>query len=290
MIVPMRTDDHYVKNPAALRVNLLIVRKSLVLTCIFLFSATCIYAQPEKLAGGTIEIPEQELPSILLGQRIGVILGVGPSVLTRRVYADPIIDRSTNAVILEKTSRLRGNLSFGLSYTPKRRAYLSVEEDNGVYKNKYSLEPHGFSFALFVNPLGLNSSGNVALARSVDFGIGIGKRWGPLSIYVTGEMYTLRQPRQYFIDRYRDSNAIYSIAGEIQSSIDLADNTIFTNNQFVAVGMKVAFSFGVIRSFIQEINNAGEQKELEKRIKKNIKEEGSDRLRMRWHIDASEDK
>lgn len=185
------------------------------------------------------------------------IIGGGVSYLQSDRYLKPIVNQSNNNVIIEKASNLNPNFSLGIVYTPwiyNVEGQLPAMDEKGAYKlvDVINEVPKGPSMALFFNPLSIDVS-EAALNKAVELGIGIGWRWGDFSLFLTYENLITRQPRDYFIEEYSSNDKNYTVDDEIQKSIDIDDDSIFTNKVLEAVGFKMVYSFGVIKSFSQSI-------------------------------------
>jgi hypothetical protein len=91
----------------------------------------------------------------------------------------------------------------------------------------------------------------------VDLGFGIGWRSGSFLIMATADFFSVKQPRQYFVDAYQGSNKAYVVNGETQTSIDVSDNSIFKNRIVSSFGIKFAYTFDIARSFYSNSQQIG---------------------------------
>lgn len=66
----------------------------------------------------------------------------------------------------------------------------------------------------------------------------------------TAEYFTVRQPRQWFVDEFKNNDKTYVIGGAIQKSIDMNDNTIFKNKPVITFGFKACYSFDIIKNYV----------------------------------------
>lgn len=128
-------------------------------------------------------------------KRISFFVGAGTSVIANDVYELPIIDKTTNNVIIEKAGRLKPNVSTGIVYTPfvynVPRIIKYIDEDgNEQTKKIIEHQPKHFSVALFINPVSL-SSPNSNLSTTVDLGFGLGWRSDNFSVFATMEFFSL---------------------------------------------------------------------------------------------------
>lgn len=186
-------------------------------------------------------------------KRISFFVGAGISTIGNTVYELPVIDKTTNNVIIEEAGSLKPNVSMGIVYTPfvydvQRR--IRYRDTNGDLKTKYITEhvPKNFSVALFINPISL-SSANSNLGNTVDLGFGLGWRSDSFSVFATIEFFGLKQPRDYFVEQYNSNNKQYIVGEETQTAIDLNDNSIFKNEVMTSFGIKLAYTFDIVSRY-----------------------------------------
>ncbi|MFC6999552.1 hypothetical protein [Rufibacter roseus] len=183
--------------------------------------------------------------------RFSFMFGGGVSGIINTVYLDPAINKSTNAVIIEKAGLVKPNISLGIVYTPFVTTSVRTVETESSTKTIYEYYPRGISMALFINPVSLSSLSETSLSSTVDLGLGIGYRTGNFSIFGTVEFFSLRQPRQYFLEQYKDNNKPYIINGETQAAISTSDNDIYTDRVIASLGIKLAYTFDIAKSFVR---------------------------------------
>ncbi|WP_434036328.1 hypothetical protein [Formosa sp. 4Alg 33] len=186
-------------------------------------------------------------------KRISFFVGAGTSVIINKVYELPIIDKTNNYVIIEESGSLKPNVSLGIVYTPfvyDIERYINYYDSNGDKKVKKIIEhvPKHFSVALFINPISL-ASANSNLSNTVDLGFGLGWRSDNFSAFLTMEFFSLEQPRDYFINEYKTNDNQYIIGGEVQTAIDVNDNSIFKNKVMTAFGLKIAYTFDIVKNY-----------------------------------------
>jgi hypothetical protein len=178
--------------------------------------------------------------------RISFIVGPGASYITSRLYDNPSVNQTTNNVIIEKASRMKTNLAVGIVYTPFLYRFPTVdgEDDDEVV-------PKGISFSTFINPLAFSKvAENEPFFNMLDFGIGAGYRSkGGFLVMATMEFFTIKQPRQWFIDKYETGEQQYIVEGEIQKSISLDDNSIFKSKTVTTLGFKFCYTFDIIKNY-----------------------------------------
>lgn len=190
------------------------------------------------------------------GKRFSFMVGGGISVVSNQLYLDPVINKTNNAVIIEEGGTLKPNLTLGIIFTPKvfdiTRKVKMVE--NNEVKEKILIEhyPRKWSYALYLNPVSLSNISSNSLVNTVDLGLGIGWREGNFAFFLTNEYFSIRQPRDYFIEQFKDNDTPYVINGEIQNSIDINDNNIFKNKIGVSFGIKMTYTFDVVKSYYSQ--------------------------------------
>lgn len=186
-------------------------------------------------------------------KRISFFIGAGISTIGNTVYELPVIDKTTNNVIIEEAGSLKPNVSMGIVYTPfvydvQRR--IRYRDTNGDLQTKYITEhvPKKFSIALFINPISL-SAANSNLGNTVDLGFGLGWRSDSFSVFATMEFFSLKQPRNYFVEQYKTNDQQYIIGGETQTAIDINDNSIFKSEVITSFGIKLAYTFDIVSRY-----------------------------------------
>lgn len=183
-------------------------------------------------------------------KRISFIIGVGASYIPQTLYQDPAINKTNNAVIIEKSQKQKTNITIGIVYTP----YL--------YKIKYAngeeeIVPKGISFATFLNPIALTKATNTQSFFNIqDFGVGIGYKFaGGVLVMGTVEWFGARQPRDWFVNEYMSNNKPYLINNAPQLSFGVNDNNIFQNKIVTTFGFKVCYTFDIIKNYYKTSQN-----------------------------------
>ena len=98
------------------------------------------------------------------------------------------------------------------------------------------------------------ASANTNLNKTIDLGIGLGWRSDSFSVFGTIEFFNLKQPREYFINEYGSNDKQYLIGGEVLTAIDVNDNSIFQNKVMTAIGIKLAYTFDIVKSYSNSAN------------------------------------
>jgi hypothetical protein len=218
---------------------------------------TLFFFCPLTLLGQeTIETTETDLTSIQeegWNKRISFFVGAGTSVISNTFYELPIIDKTNNNVIIEESGKLKPNVSLGIVYTPfvyDVERFINYYDSNGNKKVKKVIEhvPKYFSVALFINPISF-ASADSNLNNTVDLGFGLGWRSDNFSVFATMEFFSLKQPRDYFVNEYGTNDKQYVIGGEVQTAIDINDNSIFKNKVMTAFGIKLAYTFDIVKNY-----------------------------------------
>jgi len=227
-----------------------------VLIAVIVASSLGIKAQePEKKPTPQVPVNASEInlkaseDNYGWSKRISFIFGAGPSVVKGKLYQDVSIDKSSNFVQIEEADRVRTPISLGILYTPFvsdiRRRIKTSDKDSVILYDHY---PRGFSIGLFINPFELSSI-NATQTSQVDLGIGLGYRTGSFSILVTSEFFALRQPKQSFIDYYMNKNLTYNVNNEIQTSINVNEESVYRSKKFISFGLKLAYTFDIAKSY-----------------------------------------
>lgn len=175
-----------------------------------------------------------------------IIVGLGAGSIMNTVYLDPVVSNANNYVIIEKADRLRYTATLGIAWTPMDyeliRSFLP-----GVVRRLPKGKETGPMVAIFANPLSLSSLTNST--SSFDWGAGVGFRFSGLALLGTIEFFSLRQPRDYFINQFKDNNASYIVGGDVQKEISTSDNTIFKNRGIAALGLKLVVPLDIVKKF-----------------------------------------
>lgn len=177
--------------------------------------------------------------------KLSFVVGIGYSNSLNTVYNSPIVSDYDNKVKIEKGQKARISANFGIVYTPY--SYLITDHEN---PDGYSV-PWGISYVAFFNPLSLVRNSNLEENFNLgNFGLGVGfKTASGIGIYAVGELFSVKQPRKWFIDEFQNGDKEYKINGQIQTSFNESDNKIFTNKLIPSLGIKICYSFDLIRSF-----------------------------------------
>lgn len=186
-----------------------------------------------------------------LSKRISFVIGLGPAIFHPTLYQLPVVDKSNNSnVIIEKAQHIKISASFGIIYTPYFYKITDPEHPNGEFITK------GISYAAFLNPISiLKPDDNQSIFNPIDFGVGVGyKTAGGISIMGTFELFGTRQPKDWFIEKYKSNNLNYSIPGanntsDTQQTFDPSDNNIFRTRVIPSFGFKVCYTFDIIKSY-----------------------------------------
>jgi hypothetical protein len=190
--------------------------------------------------------------------RFAFMVGGGASVALDKIYLDPAINKTNNAVIIEEAKRLKPNITLGIVYTPFVSTYIREVKIKKNNKEEtltlYRYAPRGVSIALFLNPISLTKLSDTGLGNTVDLGMGLGWRSGNFSIFGTVEFYSLRQPRDYFINQFKDNNKPYIVNGQTQTSISTNDNDVFKSPVIPALGLKIAYTLDVVKNFTKAVS------------------------------------
>ena len=223
--------------------------KKILTYSLILYSITLVSQEQDK----EIKIDEEGW-----NKRISFFVGAGTSFIVDKVYEFPVIDKTNNNVIIEESGRLKPNVSLGIVYTPlvyDVERFINYYDSDGNKKVKKIIEhvPKHFSVALFVNPVSF-ASANTNLNKTIDLGIGLGWRSDSFSVFGTIEFFNLKQPREYFINEYGSNDKQYLIGGEVQTAIDVNDNSIFQNKVMTAIGIKLAYTFDIVKSYSNSAN------------------------------------
>ncbi|MDM1297180.1 hypothetical protein HXZ94_01485 [Empedobacter falsenii] len=205
-------------------------------------------SQKKKIEKSITEI-KSELEERGTASRISFIIGLGSSIGFDDVYQMPVVSAHDNKVKIEKGQRARTSASFGIVYTPHIYRITDLQNPEGFLAAK------GFSMVAFFNPLNFVKSSNLEENFSIsNFGVGAGyKTVSGIAAYVVGELYSIKQPREWFINEFANGDKSYELNGQIQHSFTNTDESIFRNKLIPYVGIKVCYTFDIIKSFATSV-------------------------------------
>lgn len=189
-------------------------------------------------------------------KRVSFIVGVGASYISKSLYQEPVVNKTSNNVIIGEAGRIKTNLTLGIAYTPYvydiTSSIRTIGADGKVTTRKVIEHvPKGFTVAAFLNPISLTKvNQSQPFFNMVDFGMGIGHRTaGGVLFMLTTEFFSVNQPRQWFIDQFKGNDKNYIIGGSPQTTIDPTDNSIFINKMAITFGFKVCYTFDIIKNY-----------------------------------------
>ncbi|MBU2994815.1 hypothetical protein KO500_00100 [Cellulophaga baltica] len=222
--------------------------KHFTLTIIgILFATFNSYAQEDvKVDKNEIEQAKEDGEEIIYERPFNAFISAGINVRIGENY-NVAISPIDNTVQFEKISPLNSGVSTGLVWNPFTFPY-KVFDYKGQDKDwHYEYRRNPFAIALLINVFKLSFSDEQANTTSpIDVGFGIGYRNDNLLILLTTEYTPIRQPRQYFIDGYKDKNLplVLANSSEPVRTISSDDNSLFVTKLFPSIGLKIAYSFG----------------------------------------------
>lgn len=174
-------------------------------------------------------------------------IGTGLVFRTNKIY-DVTISKIDTTVQFQKLSSFSPIMSAGLLWKPFTRDSSKVAKDSNAVKDV----SHNSSITV-QKPLILGVFLNYHVATNISsvnynstFGLGFGlgyssRNWSIMGMF---DFRNVRQPRQFFIDAFEGGNRIFFPDGSLNAAttIDLNDNSIFTN--------QVQYSLGVTFNYI----------------------------------------
>lgn len=182
--------------------------------------------------------------------KISFMMGIGVATSLDKVYQMPVVSAIDNTVKMEIGQRAKVSATFGISYTPYLYKIYDKENPDGYFATK------GISFIAFFNPLTLVKNSNLEESFSLNnFGLGIGfKSVTGFAVYGVAELNTVKQPRQWFIEEFKDGNKNYQVNNQIQNSFSSTDESIFRNKLIPYIGIKASYTFDIIKDFVSSVS------------------------------------
>lgn len=182
--------------------------------------------------------------------KISFVMGIGASTSLDKVYQMPVVSSIDNTVKMEIGQRAKVSATFGISYTPYLYKIYDIQNTDGYFATR------GISFIAFFNPLTLMKNSNLEESFEINnFGMGIGyKSVTGFAVYGVVELNTVKQPRQWFIDEFKDGNKTYQVNNQIQNSFNSTDESIFRNKFIPFIGIKACYTFDIIKDFASSVS------------------------------------
>lgn len=229
------------------------MKKFIILVCIAITVISNCYSQDSSKdttdsSKTTSKTVSKEKESV--NNRISFVVGIGGSYVFNNLYQNPTVNKSTSIVNLERAQNFKSDLQFGIVYTPIIWRIISSSNDT-IYT------PKGISFSTFINPIALTKATNTqSFFNVVDFGFGIGyKTVGGFIGMVTLEVFSVRQPKDWFINDFKNNDKSYIINNSNQQSFDINDNSIFRDKSVFTIGLKFCYTFDIIKDYSDKKNN-----------------------------------
>jgi len=180
-----------------------------------------------------------------INSRISFIFGAGAAGMLSTIYEEPVVDKVSGNVKINEGSNLKTSISLGIVYTPQ---LWTIDNKKDIAK--------GISYALFISPTTIGTLGNNLIKTNIDAGFGIGYRTvGGFSVFAVVDFFSLRQPRDYFVNEFKSNDKVYTVNGEIQSSLDISDNAIFYDKLVTSIGFKFCYTFDIVNAFKKQSSN-----------------------------------
>ena len=223
------------------------IMKQITLTLIGLLLITMSYGQKEeKVERSEAEKAKEDGKEIIFERPFNAFISAGINIrfgVNYNVAISPI----DNSVQFEKISPINSGISTGLVWNPFVKTYKVYDYKDQSKDWHYEIRRSSFAVALLINVFKLSFSDEQANTTSpIDVGFGIGYRKDNFMVLLTTEFTPMRQPRQYFIDAYKDKNLplILANASEPVRSISSDDDSLFITKLYPSIGLKIAYSFG----------------------------------------------
>jgi hypothetical protein len=200
----------------------------------------------KKVSDAEVKKAEEQGTPIEYEKAINIFAAAGFSCRIGNLYSVAIspVDRT---VQFDKVSPLNFSLTTGFIWNPFVYPYKRYYYKDKTVDWKYEYVRTAFAVALLINVYNLNlGSAKVNYGSAIDGGFGIGYRKDNFCILGTLEFSYLRQPRNYFINQYKDKNktlVLYN-SSEPAQSISTDDNNIFVSKLYPSIGMRLAYTFG----------------------------------------------
>lgn len=169
-----------------------------------------------------------------------ITIGIGATYGLNKIYNITTTQISdSNRVQFQDVSRLNSTISAGLIWSPfyKKNTRDSSRTANNMttkyYKSNFSL---GFFLDYYLFP----SQKEVNSISKFGLGLGIGYSKNNFGILGKISFNTLRYPRQFFIDSFRNQNRPL---GSFSSGVNINDNSLFFDKTNISLGVTVVYIF-----------------------------------------------
>ncbi len=138
---------------------------------------------------------------------------------------------SNNIVQFESISKFHIALTGGIFWSPN----LVNRVSNSLDGNTDSISKKGkISIGLLLTYTIVPNASQLPRTNPLGLGLAIGYKKQNLGIYFTSNFNVVKQPRQYFIDQYKDKNISLN-------SLDINDSRIFINKTEIALGISLVY-------------------------------------------------
>ena len=221
--------------------------RQITLTILGIFLITSSFCQEDvRVNKKDIEEAKENGDEIIYERPFNAFISAGINIRIGENY-NVAISPIDYTVQFDKVSNLNSGISTGLVWNPFTFPYKVYDYKGKTKDWHYEYKRNPFAIALLINVFKLSFSDEQANTTSpIDVGFGIGYRKDNLLILFTAEFTPIRQPRQYFIDDYKDKDLplILAGAGEPARTISADDNSLFITKLYPSIGLKIAYSFG----------------------------------------------
>ncbi len=155
--------------------------------------------------------------------------------------------------MIERGPFYRTSATFGIIYSP----FVYKVWTPGAIDTTFRAQR--LSFGLFMAPSTLAGLSSARFFENIDMGLGVGYKSQYFAAMFTLNNISIKQPRTYFVNDYQDKHKQYFVNGQVQSSIDLNNNSIFYTKHLWSIGFQVVIDLRVL-SGLSESNGKESQR------------------------------
>lgn len=132
------------------------------------------------------------------------------------------------------------------------------------------LIPSRWSVGAVVNLAQFSAQSNL-YNQQIDGGLGIGYELNE-NIFILGtfEFLSVKQPREYFVNQYKDKNSQVIIDGAPLKSLNYDDTSIFTNKYIPSISVKVVFGLALTKPSSSNDKSANKKSAVDKSDKETL--------------------
>lgn len=211
-----------------------------------------VKSQTVRLSRESVKILENEgVEVIKLGNPLKLGVSVGYNSGFKSLY-NATISPIDNTVQFERVSPFSVVLSTAAmfsvrTFSLRKKTDLDYEPTRDNTEGPVFEIPSRLSIGAILNIAQFSGQTNV-YNQQIDGGLGIGYQLNE-NIFILGslEFNSVKQPRDYFFDKYYDKNLPVLVSGSPLKSLNYDDTSLFSNKYVPNISLKIVFGLGLTK-------------------------------------------